>query len=104
MKLSGWARIVVLVSATWVVGVCGVALYEWLHWAPTGENLNENQFFFNYYTESTVKAGFKPLIKVFNAKSFAGTMGWPLGLLWVSYFFISRGGRWVRKGFNQTPT
>lgn len=102
MRIHGWTRVVVLVSMAWVMGVCGVVLYELFHWAPTASTPNGDQWFFYYYSDPSVTSGFIPLLKGFDTAAFLEALLWPLAALWASYFLLSRGVRWVRNGFKDT--
>ena len=102
MKIDRWTRLVILLSVAWLIGVCGVMLYEVLHWAPTEVNTQGNQLFFYYYSDPSVSSGFTPLLKSFKTQEFIEVLFWPLAVLWVSYFFLSRGARWVCKSFKDT--
>lgn len=102
MKIGGWTRLVILVSAAWIIAVCGVALYELLHWAPTELNPSGKQFFFYYYSDTSASSGFHPLLKGFKTREFIEVLGWPLAALWATYFLLAKGTRWVRQGFKDT--
>jgi len=104
MKISGWTRLLILLSAVWVIAVSGVAAYEQLHWVPTESDPSGNQFFFYYYPDPSVSSGFIPLIKGFKAAEFFEALGWPLAALWVGYLLLLFGGRWVRRGFKDKAT
>lgn len=101
MKLNGWNRLTILLSIAWVIAISVFTLYEYFHWEPTGQDLDGSQIFFYYYSDSTIQKGFIPLLKSLNLHRFFEVLVWPLIALWVSYFIISKGGRWVRKGFNE---
>jgi len=106
MNKKGWLRLVILLSAAWIIIISGIALYEYSV-APSPETLSfrpqsepVEAYIFLHVIGWKLSPSISGIALVLNKQKLIKYLFLPLVILWSSFLFIYFGGSWVKAGFN----